>query len=118
MKNINTHGRNIVLDDLIQASKDTTDLAPLSGYYGLFYDRSTGEVWAKYHSSSPEESWTVYHDDDIISLGAITRHVSVQHLADMIDRAIEHDDFIRAEYEKDEKERKEWEAWIEENYKG
>lgn len=89
---INLHNRKIDLDSLVKSSKETVDLPPLSGYYGLFYDRSTGEVWTVYHSNNPLSSWTEYRDDDVLSLGAVSRHVSAQWIADLIDEAIDIDD--------------------------
>lgn len=80
---INTHGRNINLEDLAKASEYTKGLGSRTGEYEeIFYDKSTGEVWGVYHWD--REEWTVYHDADVIKVGIATRYKSQQQIADMI----------------------------------
>ena len=80
---INTHGRNISKETLVNASNSTKGLGSRTGeYMEIFYDKSTGEVWGKYHWD--REEWTVYHDDDVIKVGIAVRYKSQQQIADMI----------------------------------
>ena len=47
---INTHGRKINLETLTNASDSTKGLGTRTGeYVEIFYDKSTGDVWCKYH---------------------------------------------------------------------
>lgn len=82
MANINTHGRKVNMEDLTKTSEYTKGI----GYHGehveIFYDKSTGEVWGVYHSNQNE--WEVYHDSDVIKVGAVGRYKSPQQIADMI----------------------------------
>ena len=85
MKNmeINTHGRNINQETLANASNATKGLGSRTGeYVEIFYDKSTGDVWCKYHWD--REEWTVYHDDDVTKVGIAVRHKTQQQIADMI----------------------------------
>lgn len=68
---------------------------PHGGVCGDFYDKSTGDVWCKYHWD--REEWTVYHDADVIKVGITTRYKSQQQIADMIADAM-------ADYEQTERE--------------
>lgn len=80
---INTHGRNINLEDLAKASEYTKGLGSRTGEYEeIFYDKTTGEVWGAYHWD--QEEWTVYHDADVIKVGITIRYKSQQQIADMI----------------------------------
>ena len=80
---INTHGRNINMEDLAKAADYTKGLGSRTGEYAeIFYDKSTGEVWGVYHWD--REEWTVYHDADVIKVGITTRYKSQQQIADMI----------------------------------
>ncbi len=80
---INTHGRNINKETLANASNSTKGLGSRMGeYVEIFYDKSTGYVWCKYHWD--REEWTVYHDDDVMKVGIAVRYKSQQQIADMI----------------------------------
>lgn len=80
---INTHGRKINLETLTNASDSTKGLGSRTGeYVEIFYDKSTGDTWCKYHWD--REEWTVYHDADVIKVGITTRYKSQQQIADMI----------------------------------
>ncbi len=85
MKNmeIKTYGRKINMETLANASNSTKGLGSRTGeYVEIFYDKSTGDVWCKYHWD--REEWTVYHDADVIKVGITTRYKSQQQIADMI----------------------------------
>jgi hypothetical protein len=80
---INTHGRNINKETLVNASDSTKGLGSRMGeYVEIFYDKYTGAVWCKYHWD--REEWTVYHDDDVTKVGIAVRYKSQQQIADMI----------------------------------
>ena len=80
---INTHGRKINLETLANASDSTKGLGSRTGeYVEIFYDKSTGNTWCKYHWD--REEWTVYHDSDVIKVGIATRYKTKQQIADMI----------------------------------
>lgn len=85
MKNmeIKTYGRKINKETLANASNSTKGLGSRTGeYVEIFYDKSTGDVWCKYHWD--REEWTVYHDDDVIKVGLANRFKTPQQIADMI----------------------------------
>lgn len=93
---INTHGRNINMEDLAKASDYTRGLGSRTGEYTeIFYDKATGEVWGAYHWD--REEWTVYHDADVIKVGITTRYKTQQQIAGMIADAM-------ADYEQTERE--------------
>ena len=56
----------------------------------IFYDKSTGDVWGKYHWD--REEWTVYHDEDVTKVGLATRYKTQQQIADMIDNTLTEDE--------------------------
>lgn len=88
---INTHGRNINLEDLAKASEYTKGLGSRTGeYVEIFYDKSTGDTWCKYHWD--REEWTVYHDADVTKVGIATRYQAQQQIADMIDKTLTDDE--------------------------
>ena len=93
MKNmeIKTYGRKINKETLANASNSTKGLGSRTGeYMEIFYDKSTGDVWCKYHWD--REEWTVYHDDDVTKVGIATRHKTPQQIADMIDNTLTEDE--------------------------
>ncbi len=81
---VNTH--NIKMTGLKAASGDTKSLR---GYYSgsyveVFFDRQTGEVWTKYQYSLGQNSWTVYHDDNVVKIGNFSAPATMQEIADAI----------------------------------
>lgn len=99
MAAINIYGRKVNLEDLAKASEYTRGL----GYHGehveIFYDMYTGEVWGDYHSGNNE--WSVYHDPDVIKVGAAGRYKNQQQIADMIATTM-------TDYERTERENAEY----------
>lgn len=80
---INTHGRIINKETFADASNYTKGLGSRTGeYVEIFYDKSTGDVWCKYHWD--REEWTIYHDDDVTKVGIAVRYKTQQQIADMI----------------------------------
>lgn len=80
MKKIDTHG--LTLKGLRKASHET------AAYYCLhtevFYNRITGEVWAK---TVPWGVWTHYDDPCIVKAVDTRHHLTMQAIADEIDAA-------------------------------
>lgn len=88
MASIDTHGLNIV--DLKKASAETRNYGAYSDKYDeIFYDMSTGEVWTKFQVSIGHNSWTEYHDENIIKVCETSHHMSMQAIADAIWKAVE-----------------------------
>lgn len=88
---INPHGRKINLVTLANASDTTKGLGSRTGeYVEIFYDKSTGDAWCKYHWD--REEWTVYHDSDVIKVGIATRYKTQQQIADMIASTLTEDE--------------------------
>lgn len=84
MATINRHGLKMI--GLKAASGDTKYLR---GYYSghyceLFYNRSSGRVWTTYQYSLGHNSWTEYHDRDVIACGILTTPTTMQEIADLI----------------------------------
>ena len=83
MKAVNTYGLKII--GLKKASGNTENYGAYSAYYDeLFYDRSTGEVWTVYQCSLGQNSWTQYHDPNVIKICNTNRHLTMQEIADLI----------------------------------
>lgn len=113
---INTYG--IKMKGLRKACGETKGL---SGYYSgeyieLFYDRNTGEVWTVYQYSLGQNTWTVYHDKNIIHIANISKPKTMQELANLIKTKAEEQAAIDAWYEQDIEEQKAWEEKIEHKY--
>lgn len=88
---INTHGRNINQETLANASNATKGLGSRTGeYVEIFYDKSTGDAWCKYHWD--REEWTVYQDSDVVKVGIATRYKTPQQIADMIGNTLTEDE--------------------------
>lgn len=80
---INTHG--IKMNGLKKASGYTENYGPYSGsYVELFYDKSNGDVWGIFQHSLGQNSWTVYHDPDVIKVCNTSIHMTMQQIADCI----------------------------------
>ena len=80
---INTHG--IKMRGLKEASGYTQNYGPYSGsYVEIFYDKSNGDVWGVFQHSLGQNSWTVYHDPDVIKVCTTSRHMTMQQIADCI----------------------------------
>ena len=67
MSRVNYHGLKI--QGIRKASGSTGNWAPRScGYDEIFYDLSTGDVWTIPQVSLGCNSWTEYHDKNIIKI--------------------------------------------------
>ncbi|MGN0985139.1 MAG: hypothetical protein ACI4OU_01490 [Candidatus Enterenecus sp.] len=78
---INTHGININLDKLQDASNGTVNWDGRGGHTDIFYDRQTGDVWCV---DNIGDNWTEYRDPAIIEVAKTARHYSAQWIADRI----------------------------------
>lgn len=83
---IDKHGLKIV--GLKKASGNTMNNYQAGCYDEIFYDKSTGEVWTKYQCSLGFNSWTEYHDENIIKLCNTTEHLTMQEIADLIEKCV------------------------------
>lgn len=87
MKKIDTHGLEMI--GLAEAARSTENYGPYSGCYNqVLYNRSTGEVWTRFHESPGRNAWTAYDDPAIILIGNATRHYTQQAIADAIANAV------------------------------
>lgn len=80
---INTYG--IKMKGLKKASGCTENYGPYSGsYVELFYNKNSGDIWGTFQHSLGQNSWTVYHDPDIIKICNTSSHMTMQQIADRI----------------------------------
>lgn len=87
MSKVNYHGLKI--QGIRKASGSTGNWAPRScGYDEIFYDLSTGEVWTVAQVSLGCNSWTEYHDKNIIKICNTFRHMTMQEISDAIYEAV------------------------------
>lgn len=63
--------------------------SPYDGtYIEVHYDLDEDEVYTHFHSSFGYNSWTVYHDTDVIPVGMYSSPVKMAELKEDIRRAI------------------------------
>lgn len=68
-----------------KASGATLNWSPRSGgYTEIFYDCSTGEVWAVEQISIGHNTWTEYHDENIIKICETERHMTMKEIKESI----------------------------------
>ena len=85
---VNTH--NLKMVNLDKASEETCNWKLRSGgYTEIFYNMETGEVWTVDQVDIGHNSYTVYHDPEIIKIGETERKMTEQQIADAIFRTIE-----------------------------
>lgn len=78
---INKHG--LKMRGLKSASGGTKNYGR-NCYIQISYNTRTGEVLTDYHCSIGGNSWTEYHDSDIIRIGNTNQHMTMQEIADAI----------------------------------
>ena len=84
---INKHG--LKMTGLKAASGATQDYGYYSDQYvELFYNRETGEIWAKHQVSLGHNTWTVYDDPAVLKIGNVWQHLTMQAIADKIAEAV------------------------------
>ena len=85
---INKHG--LKMNGLKQASGETVNWVPCSGgYTEIFYNMENGNIWTIDQVSLGENSWTVYHNPDVIKICNTSSHMTMQSIADCIARKVE-----------------------------
>lgn len=85
---LNTHG--YPMTGLKKASGKTENWGDYSMFYAeIFYHKKTGEVWTKRQCSIGHNSWTEYHDADIIKVCNASNHMTMQEIADKIAERLE-----------------------------
>jgi len=67
----------------------------LKGYYNghyvqINYNLRTGETWGDYHYSLGQNSWTVYHDPDIITVCNAEEPMTMDEICIVIKDAVWH----------------------------
>lgn len=77
---------NLPMHGLRKASGETKDL---TGYYSghyvqISYDTQSGDVITDYHYSLGQNSWTEYHDTNIITICNASEPMTMQEIADAI----------------------------------
>ena len=84
MASVNKKGYKMV--GLKKAAGETKKLR--GGCHGecceIFYDTKTGEVWTVWQVSLGQNTWTEYHDKNIVKLRNVVTPQTMQGLADMI----------------------------------
>lgn len=58
-------------------------------YLEVHYDMDEDEVYTHYHCSFGHNSWTEYHDPDVVFVGFYDEHVTMKELRADIECAIE-----------------------------
>lgn len=84
MKKVNMYGYK--MNGLKAAAAETKGLR---GYYDaayvqISYDRATGDVLTNYHVSLGHNSWTEYHDSDVVTVCYASEHMTMQEIADAV----------------------------------
>lgn len=58
-------------------------------YLQINVDKSTGRVWSDLHCSIGQNSWNVYKDEDILTVGNISnQNVTMAEIKSMVERKI------------------------------
>ena len=87
---IDTHGLKMI--GLRKASGYTENYPESSGeYVQVSYDKATGDVLTTYHVSLGYNSYTEYHDENVISVCYTRQHLTMQMLADIIAAKVSYD---------------------------
>jgi hypothetical protein len=107
MKKVNTYG--MTMKGLRKAASETKGL---KGYYSghyvqISYDKSDGEVLTNYHYNLGQNSWTEYHDQDIITIGNYSSPATMQEIADKIAETVDFDNMTSKLYEEEIKRNRE-----------
>ena len=87
MIKVNTHGLKMV--GLKKASGNTLNYKDKAKYDEIFYDRKTGEVWTVFQCSLGQNSWTRYHDGNVVKVCNTSDHMTMQEIADRIRERLE-----------------------------
>lgn len=83
-RKIDRHG--LQMHGIRAAAHDTHSAAPYGAYIQISYDPTTGDVLTAYHISV--NSWTRYHDPDIIHVTNAHEPMTMQQIADAVAEAV------------------------------
>ena len=84
---VNTHGIKMI--GLKKASGETQNYGSFDSRYDeIFFDKTTGEVWTRFHCDLGHNEYTVYHDSNVIKVCTTSNHMTMQQIADAIANAI------------------------------
>lgn len=86
MAAVNKHGIKMV--GLRKAAGETKGLPVRNCYVQISYDRADGTILTNWHCSIGGNSWTVYHDDSVITVATACYPKTMQEIADVIARAV------------------------------
>ncbi|MCD7996424.1 MAG: hypothetical protein LUH21_04235 [Clostridiales bacterium] len=75
--------------------KIVSETKALRGYYsGLYiqlnYNLETGEAWTDYHCSFGQNSWSQYHDSNIITICNISSPMTMKEIRQRIEEKVEY----------------------------
>lgn len=80
---LNYHG--LKLNGLKKTSGLTKDYGYYSpSYVEIFYDLGNGDVWGVYQYSLGQNSWTEYHDSNVLFICNASDHMTMQEIIDAI----------------------------------
>ena len=90
IKTTNTYG--LTIKGLRKTAGETKGL---QGYYSgqylqISYDMATGDIYTNYHCSFGQNSWSEYHDSDIIRICNASDPMTMQDIADAIYEAVQY----------------------------
>lgn len=89
-KTTNTYG--LTIKGLRKTAGETKGL---QGYYSgeyvqISYDMSTGDIYTDYHYSLGHNSWSEYHDSDIVTICNASEPMTMQEITDAIYEAVQY----------------------------
>ena len=82
--------KDVKITGLKKVAGETKSLEGYSSgkYLQLNYDKSTGNVWTDFFYSLGQNSWTEYHDSNIINCGNISEPMTMVQIREMIVNAL------------------------------
>lgn len=84
-RTINKHGMK--MKGIKKAARETKWLQD-GCYVQLSYDRATGLILTDWHCSIGSNTWTVYHDSNVITVACAYSPKTMQEIADVIFREV------------------------------
>ena len=83
MNKVNKHGLKMI--GLKKSAASTGNYGVYSSMYDeLVYNVKTGEVWTVFQCFLGQNTWTQYHDPNIVKICNTSRHMTMQEIADYI----------------------------------
>ena len=79
----------MIIKGLKKTSGMTRDFGPYSGHYiEIFFDRKTCEVWGVWQYSLGHNTWTEYHDPNVIKICNTDHHMKMVEIAEAISECL------------------------------